>query len=117
MGGGCVDTPIFGVRSVIFMGCYAFLCLFGASISAIWVVGGTGRTKPCGCDSVRRTDNLAGDALGLLVAGWGRILDGNLVERRPKIPERGYHGNGLNRARIGAERDVESSRVLGELTA
>ena len=33
-------------------------------------------------------------------------------ERRPKIPERGYQDHGFGRARIEAERDEESSRIL-----
>ena len=52
-----------------------------------------------------------GDALGLLV-GRGRSLDRNFAERRPKITERGYEGHGFGRARIEAERDEESSRIL-----
>ena len=71
-----------------------------------------GQTKPIWCASAGRKYNAAGVAPGLLVAGRGEILDGNLAERRPKIAERGHQGHGFGRARIEAECDVESSRIL-----
>ena len=72
----------------------------------------TGRAKPIWCASAGRTYNAAGVAPGLLVAGLGKILDGNLAERRAKIAERGHQGHGFGRARIEAECDIESSRIL-----